>query len=74
MHTSTERVTTLKGKLMESSEGHRRHHERARIYRLERDKLIRRALKQGWTHAQIAQVTGLTRGRIGQFAQQLKEK
>jgi transcriptional regulator with XRE-family HTH domain len=30
--------------------------------------LIRQALEQGWTHAQIAQATGLTRSRVGQLA------
>jgi CRP-like cAMP-binding protein len=30
---------------------------------------VRRAIAQGWTHARIADATGLTRGRIGQIAQ-----
>jgi DNA-binding NarL/FixJ family response regulator len=34
----------------------------------ERDRLIRRALADGWTHAQIAETTGLSRSRIGQLA------
>jgi len=29
---------------------------------------VREALAEGWTHAQIAEATGLTRGRIGQLA------
>lgn len=33
-----------------------------------RNLLIGRALKDGWTHAQIAHATGLSRGRIGQLA------
>jgi hypothetical protein len=35
-----------------------------------RDALVRRALAEGWTHARIADATGLTRGRIGQIATQ----
>lgn len=31
-----------------------------------RDEGIRRALGAGWTHARIAELTGLSRGRIGQ--------
>ena len=33
-----------------------------------RDTLIRKAIADGWTHSQIADATGLTRGRIGQIA------
>lgn len=29
---------------------------------------VREAISEGWTHAQIAEATGLTRGRIGQLA------
>jgi transcriptional regulator with XRE-family HTH domain len=45
---------------------------RSEQLREERNALIREALEAGWTHAQIAEATGLTRGRIGQYAQQLK--
>lgn len=34
----------------------------------ERDRLIITALAAGWTHTQIAEATGLTRGRVGQIA------
>lgn len=34
-----------------------------------RNTTIRQALADGWTHAQISEATGLTRGRIGQLAQ-----
>jgi CRP-like cAMP-binding protein len=37
--------------------------------REERNRLVREALADGWTHARIAEVTGLTRGRVGQLAQ-----
>lgn len=39
--------------------------ERARTHR---NLCITQALAEGWTHAQIAEATGLTRGRIGQLA------
>lgn len=42
---------------------------RADTAREERNAGIREALDEGWTHAQIAEATGLTRGRIGQLAQ-----
>jgi hypothetical protein len=37
--------------------------------RAERNAVVREALAAGWTHAGIARVTGLSRGRIGQIAQ-----
>lgn len=33
-----------------------------------RDRLVRQALSRGKTHAQIAEATSLSRGRIGQIA------
>jgi hypothetical protein len=33
-----------------------------------RNAAVRTALAEGWTHARIAEATGLTRGRIGQLA------
>jgi ParB-like chromosome segregation protein Spo0J len=41
---------------------------RADLLRLERNRAVREALDAGWTHAQIAEATGLTRGRVGQLA------
>jgi hypothetical protein len=38
--------------------------------RLERNRVVRQALQEGWTHADIARATGLTRGRVGQIAMQ----
>jgi transcriptional regulator with XRE-family HTH domain len=35
--------------------------------RAERNALVLRALEAGWTHAQIADATGLSRGRISQI-------
>ena len=36
--------------------------------REERNAALREALAEGWTHARIAEATGLTRGRVGQLA------
>jgi DNA-directed RNA polymerase specialized sigma24 family protein len=36
--------------------------------RQERNRAVREALQQGWTHAQIADATGMSRGRVGQIA------
>jgi hypothetical protein len=33
-----------------------------------RNAAVREALSEGWTHAKIADATGLTRGRVGQIA------
>lgn len=41
------------------------HSEEARELR---NATVRAALEASWTHAQIAEATGLTRGRIGQLA------
>jgi CRP-like cAMP-binding protein len=35
--------------------------------RIARNAAVRQALKEGMTHAQIAEATGLTRGRISQI-------
>jgi DNA-binding NarL/FixJ family response regulator len=40
---------------------------RAEEAREERNRLVREALAEGWTHARIAEETGLTRGRVGQI-------
>lgn len=41
---------------------------RSEAARDQRNRLLRKALSEGWTHAQIAEATGLTRSRIGQLA------
>ena len=33
-----------------------------------RNALVRAALAEGWTHARIAEATGLSRGRVNQLA------
>jgi DNA-directed RNA polymerase specialized sigma24 family protein len=42
---------------------------RAEQLRLERNAAVLAAVEAGWTHARIAEVTGLSRGRINQIAQ-----
>lgn len=37
------------------------------VKRLERVRVIRQALAEGWTHARVAAELGVTRGRIGQL-------
>jgi transcriptional regulator with XRE-family HTH domain len=41
---------------------------RSEELRRERNALILDALAAGWTHAQIAKATGMTRSRVGQLA------
>jgi transcriptional regulator with GAF, ATPase, and Fis domain len=41
---------------------------RADELRGERDRLVRAATQDGWSHARIARALGLTRGRVGQIA------
>lgn len=41
---------------------------RAEEAREARNAAVRAALDAGWTHARIAEATGLTRGRVGQIA------
>lgn len=47
---------------------YQRAYRRAEEAREARNGLVREALDAGWTHARIAEVTGLTRGRVGQIA------
>lgn len=49
--------------------GWRYHAKQAEQQREQRNALILEALSAGLTHAEIAGVTGLSRGRIGQLAQ-----
>jgi CRP-like cAMP-binding protein len=41
---------------------------RSEAEREARNQLVRDAVAAGWTHAQIAEATGLTRARVGQIA------
>jgi plasmid maintenance system antidote protein VapI len=40
---------------------------RAEARREHRDGLVREAVAAGWTHARVAEATGLTRGRVNQI-------
>jgi DNA-binding NarL/FixJ family response regulator len=48
---------------------HRATQEAAEDARRDRNSAVCEALEEGWTHARIAEATGLTRGRVGQIAQ-----
>lgn len=54
--------------LRDAEARYRRACQRAEALRLERNAMVLEALNAGWTHAQIAKATGLTRGRVGQLA------
>ena len=47
---------------------YKRASRRAEDMRGYRNKMIAQALVEGWTHARIAEATGMTRGRVGQIA------
>lgn len=54
--------------ILGTAEGrYRRAAARAEELRAERNLSVRQALADGRTHAQIAEATGLSRGRIGQL-------
>jgi hypothetical protein len=54
--------------LHEAEARYRRAFRRSEAERQARNAAVREALLQGWTHAQIADATGLTRARVGQIA------
>ena len=45
-------------------------YRRAETAREARNSAVRQAIEAGWTHAQIAEVTNLSRARVGQIALQ----
>jgi DNA-binding NarL/FixJ family response regulator len=53
--------------LRQAEARYQRAFRRSEEARAERNALVLRALAAGWTHAQIAEATGLSRGRIGQI-------
>jgi len=58
----------LEARLADMSDLIRAGHRDVRNLEAERIAAIHQALADGWTHAQIARATGLTRGRVGQIA------
>jgi DNA-binding NarL/FixJ family response regulator len=53
---------------------YQRAHRRAEEAREARNRAVCDALADGWTHARIAEATGLTRARVGQIALTCKEQ
>jgi ribosomal protein S27AE len=56
--------------LREVEERYQQAYRRSEELREERNAAVRAAIEAGWTHAQIAEATGLTRTRVGQIALQ----
>lgn len=54
--------------LQEAEARYQRAFGRSEAEREARNHAVREAVEQGWTHAQIAAETGLTRARVGQIA------
>ncbi len=54
--------------LRKAQRAHERAAKRFEATRAARNALVREALAAGWTHAKIAEATGLSRGRINQLA------
>jgi len=61
-------VGTRLHNLRELADSHARWQKGEAEARENRDRAILAALTEGYTHTQIAEATGLTRGRIGQIA------
>jgi hypothetical protein len=58
--------------LRQAEARYQRAFRRAEEAREARNEAIRAALAEGWTHAKIAEATGMTRARIGQLALSLR--
>ena len=54
--------------LRKAEAAHQAAFRRAEEAREHRNKVVREAISEGWTHAKIAEATGLTRSRVGQIA------
>jgi len=59
--------------LRQAEARYQRAFRRSEELRAERNAAVRAALADSWTHARIAEATGLTRSRVGQIALQGKE-
>jgi hypothetical protein len=66
-------MTTFDIHLRHAEASYRDAFTHAEELREKRNDVVLAALKDGWTHAQVAEATGLTRGRIGQIATSGKE-
>jgi hypothetical protein len=64
---------TLERKLHDTARRVRTTTQASNKAREDRDAAVREALKAGWTHAKIAETTGMTRGRVGQLAQRFNQ-
>jgi len=56
--------------LRQAEVSYRQAYTRSEELRAKRNAAVKTALANGWTHAQIAEATGLTRSRVGQIALQ----
>jgi hypothetical protein len=54
--------------LRQAEARYKRASSRADAMREQRNALVHEALTEGWTHAQIAEATGLSRGRVSRGA------
>jgi hypothetical protein len=59
-------VTTTE--LRKAEAAYRAASSRSEVKREERNRIVREAIATGWTHAAIAEATGMSRGRVGQIA------
>jgi DNA-binding NarL/FixJ family response regulator len=57
----------LAAELRKAEARYQRASRRSEEAREERNRLVREALASGWTHARIAEATGLSRGRVSQI-------
>jgi hypothetical protein len=60
--------TTSAAQLRKAEAAHAAALRRYEKARETRNAVVRQAIADGWTHAKIAEATGLTRSRIGQIA------
>jgi len=58
----------IEKELRHAERAYRVAYRRAEAARAQRNRMVWAALDEGWTHAAIAEVTGLTRGRVNQIA------
>lgn len=54
--------------LRRSEQAFQRAYGRTNTLREHRNRLVREAIAAGWSHAQVARATGMSRARVGQLA------